>query len=145
MTRRWLFAAVLFTLLTSACNAEPLASKVDDLLRAGKTAEAAEEIRSGLPELIKAGNAGQVDDLSVVLARNQRAATSSSVEAAGDGALQQAFDRIESKLTCSNIVNGGAGASSVRLDGASATYDAWKKNSERRKALQNICKALNQI
>lgn len=69
---RWWSALVLVLVVavTGCGKSKGLATQVDDLLKAGRITEANQKLASELPDLVRQGETGQVDDVaSVVRAR----------------------------------------------------------------------------
>jgi hypothetical protein len=66
---RWSCVFFAVTLFPACGEAKSLATKVDDLLKAGKYAAASEELRIGMPKLVKSGKIGELEDVYTTLNR----------------------------------------------------------------------------
>lgn len=71
-------AAISLLLALIACG-KSLASQVDELLKAGRTAEAKQKLAQGLPDLVASKKLGEVEEVASVL--RQRTATLPPAEA----------------------------------------------------------------
>jgi hypothetical protein len=147
-----LVALTTCIVLVGGCqSSKSLATTVDELLRAGRYAAAADEVRAGVPGLVRSRNVGELEDLSDTLNGYLRSAdpavdTARVHDVAETGARAYFGELVAnaSQLPLDNLCEAIVASQSPPLD-PNQSLLRWLENRERLENAKDYCVLLQLV
>jgi hypothetical protein len=148
----WTGVIVVAVLLT-ACGGKgaTLATKVDDLLTAGRFAAASEELRIGMPKLIESGKISELDEVLATLNRRlpelESTANAAEIDNVAESSVSAYFDSLlegASDLPLDDICSTIVANSTPALD-PNQSLLKWLEDQRRRQSAADYCDLLGLI
>lgn len=151
--RKCFVLMALLSVMTTGCGSPKLAAQVDDLLRAGKVAEANAKLSKELPDLARQGKLSEVEDVAQVVERRTAALPRPQAAEVKQTGLRSAVKGVNEELSnyplddiCEYLVSNRV-PSSVQTSGRSKDFLTQMQNQSDadRKSLAIWCEALGLI
>jgi hypothetical protein len=139
-----LFCVAAMSALASGCS-KALAAELDDLLRAGKAAQAEKLLSEKMPSLVRSQKLGQIDEVSDVLRTrlpNLALAERESIELSAGNSFKRGIGEDLKEIPFSDICEVAAASGAPRLSEYRSLTE-YLNDYERQERLKSMCNALD--